>query len=174
MVLIDIQGIQIPLEWLAPALGVFGFLVYLVFHLWRSQEKLQKPQTFIWAYESSGLTQIVEPSFQDSVRIKFDYEKKEYDVKHKNPFTPVGTSERIFPWRIGADETDDPEVWAGKATANSPYSLVAEYTHWEHEAHAGLLSESYTLKKHWILLVALFFMALMLGAILDAKWLHLA
>ena len=175
MALINILGIELPLEWVILAGGVFAVLIFgivmLAYKYFSSQSELSQPSTYVYAVEASGLTRIIElgDGGEDASHLKFKMDGVEYQPSHHHPLTPVGTSERIHVWPIGGSETENPEAWFDNRNMDSPTPLLVEKAHWEHEAHSGIGSAVDLFARHWPTFVLVGAMCFLAGLIVDAK-----
>ena len=175
MALINLFGIEIPLEWVILVAGVGGTLIFtvllLAYKYFTSQSELSQPSTFVWSVEASGLTRIIQlgEGGEDASHLKFKLDGTEYQPSHHHPLTPVGTSERIHIWPIGSAETENPETWFGNRNMDSPTPLLVEKAHWEHEAHSGIGSAVDLFARHWPTFVLVGAMCFLAGLIVDAK-----
>ena len=175
MALINILGIELPLEWLIISGTVFAILVVVVLALaykyFSSQSELSQPSTYVYAVEASGLTRIIElgEGGEDASHLKFKMDGTEYQPSHHHPLTPVGTSERIHVWPIGSSETENHETWFNNRNMDSPTPLLVEKAHWEHEAHSGIGSAVDLFARHWPTFVLVGAMCFLAGLIVDAK-----
>jgi len=177
MALINLYGFNLPLEWfvagLLALLGLVGTIVLLAWKYYGSQNKLGEAENYVWVFEPSGLTRIIELKEEDSTHIKYDLEKKEYTALHHHPFTPVGTAERVHLLANGSSETVNPEALFKNRNLDDPTPLLQEKAHWEHEAHSGIGSAVDLFARHWPTFVLVGAVGLLVGVILDAKVLML-
>jgi len=175
--LTNIGGYILPTEWIYGGIGVLVFLVVLLFipRGGKKKEKLgdvletSEIQTFIRAFESSGLYSILRPIGEEAGHISFEYGGQDWSPAKTNPFVPAGRAIREFDWPVGASSCLDPQQLHGSRDVDDPTPMIQEAQHWYRALRSALGQLGVSLKNPFLilLLVVVVLMGLFGGYVLG-------
>ena len=168
-----------PLEWLEFIIGTILVTVLGTWFVLRGRSKpVNEPVTEAWEYEASGLlwpTPIIkeEPT---SIEYKVQYSKSMEPVtrivKHSHPFTPVGTSQRVFLVASGSTTAMDPrDSFQEGQDQDDPEPLIQESASWYRRAREMMEAGGLKLRENWFTLLLLGVAMFGAGVIVESRFL---
>ena len=176
--MLDTPWGSFPLEWVYFVAGSIGFTFLLTWIFVRRRQPDLEPVTEAWEYEASGLCWPVPVTAEDptSISYKIQYSKsmKPVDrlVKHSHPYTPVGTSQRVFMVPRGSTVADDPRKnFVEGQDQDDPEPLIQESAAWYRRAREMMMSAGLKLRENWFTILVLGIAMFGMGIIVEAKFL---
>src|SRR2546427_927394 len=174
--MLDTPWGSFPLEWVYFVAGSIGFTFLLTWVFFRRRQPDLEPVDEAWEDEASGLSWPVPVTADDrtSISYKIQYSKsmKPVDrlVKHSHPYTPVGTSQRVFMVPRGSTVADDPRKnFVEGQDQDDPEPLIQESAAWYRRAREMVMSGGLRVRGDLVSIMILWFGLVSVGGFFWGK-----